>query len=79
MPVIVEDKCKGCKLCIPVCPVDAFKPVSKKLVTIDQDVCVECYVCVRKNACPFGAIEQVDLSGTMRTSVTFFATSCGEI
>lgn len=73
MPVIVEDKCKGCKLCIPVCPVDAFKPVSKKLVTIDQDVCVECYVCVRKNACPFGAIEQVDLSGTMRNFSHFLS------
>ncbi len=73
MPVIVEDKCKGCKLCLPVCPVDAFKPVTKKLVIIDQDVCVECYVCVRKNACPFGAIETVDLSGSLRNFSHFLS------
>lgn len=73
MPVIVEEKCRGCNLCIPVCPVDAFKPAGKKLVAIDQDVCVECYVCLRKKACPFDAIEPADLSESMRNFSHFLS------
>lgn len=72
MPVVVEDKCKGCKLCIPVCPVDAFTQVSKRLVVIDQEKCVECYVCLRKEACPHGAIEPTELD-TLRNFAHFLS------
>lgn len=73
MPVINEEKCKGCKLCIPYCPMDAFTVVSKKKVVIDQDRCTECYVCVRKQICPFGAIEKVNLEGTLRNFSHFLS------
>ena len=63
MPIIVEDQCKGCRLCIPYCPVDAFQVVSKKKVAIDQDRCVECYVCLRKEVCPSGAIVPTESGG----------------
>lgn len=66
MPVIVEEKCRGCRLCIPYCPMDAFQVVSRKKVAIDQEKCVECYVCVRKEVCPHEAIERVDITGTLR-------------
>jgi NAD-dependent dihydropyrimidine dehydrogenase PreA subunit len=66
MAVIVEEKCTGCRLCMPYCPVDAFRVVDRKKVAIDQDACVECYVCVRKNVCPKDAIETTDLEGTLR-------------
>ena len=66
MAVIVEEKCTGCRLCMPYCPVDAFRVVDRKKVVIEQDVCVECYVCVRKGVCPKGAIEATDLEGTLR-------------
>ena len=72
MPVVVEDKCLGCKLCIPVCPVDAFKPVTKRLVQIDQDSCVECYICLRKEACPHGAIVPTELD-TLRNFAHFLS------
>ena len=34
---------------------------SKRHVVIDQDACVECYVCLRKEACPHGAIVPTEL------------------
>ncbi|MGE5618562.1 MAG: 4Fe-4S binding protein [Sphingomonadaceae bacterium] len=73
MPVINEEKCKGCRLCVPYCPVDAFVVVSKKKVAIDRDKCVECYVCVRKEVCPHGAIERVDLEGSLRNFSHFLS------
>lgn len=73
MPVIVEEKCKGCRLCIPYCPMDAFTVVDRKTVVIDQDKCVECYVCIRKEVCPHGAIEPVPLEGTLRNFSHFLS------
>ncbi len=73
MPIINEEKCKGCRLCIPYCPMDAFTVVSKNRVSIDQDRCVECYVCVRKEVCPHGAIEKVDLEGSLRNFSHFLS------
>lgn len=73
MPVVIEEKCKGCQLCVPVCPVDAFRVVSRKLVVIDQDACVECYVCLRREVCPRGAIEPQDLSGSLRNFAHFLS------
>ncbi len=72
MPVVIEDKCKGCKLCIPVCPVNAFKAVTKRLVVIDPDVCVDCYVCLRKEACPHDAIVPTELD-TLRNFAHFLS------
>ena len=73
MPVINEEKCKGCRLCIPYCPMDAFVVVSKQRVAIDQEKCVECYVCVRKEVCPNGAIERVNLEGSLRSFSHFLS------
>lgn len=52
-----EDKCKGCELCVPVCPVNiiymaehlnvmGFRPAT---VTA-QDKCISCALCARM--CP---------------------------
>ncbi len=73
MPVIIEEKCKGCRLCIPYCPMDAFQVVNRKKVAIDQDKCVECFVCVRKEVCPHGAIERVELEGSLRNFSHFLS------
>ena len=51
---IINDKCKGCTLCIKVCPTNAITGKVKELHVIDQDKCVKCGVCVEK--CKFGAI-----------------------
>ena len=51
---ILEDKCKMCTLCKPVCPVDCISGERKVLHVIDQDACIKCNACLEK--CPFGAI-----------------------
>ena len=56
-PVYIEEKCKQCGLCYPVCPEDAI-PVCKVSLNrkdFDFDYCKGCGVCAK--VCPFGAIE----------------------
>jgi ferredoxin len=62
------NKCVLCGSCVDVCPVDAIKSVSRKEngrniieTTIDQDECVECYVCYRSGICSKEALEIVPL------------------
>ena len=56
-PIWIEEKCKQCGLCFPVCPDDAI-PVTKdqKRTDFNYDVCKGCMVCLK--ACPFNAIEK---------------------
>jgi NAD-dependent dihydropyrimidine dehydrogenase PreA subunit len=61
MAVINEEKCIGCKICQTYCTVDAIGFDGDKC-TIDPDLCVECYVCLRQKVCPQDAIEPVELS-----------------
>ena len=56
-PVWVEEKCKQCGLCFPVCPDNAI-PVCKdslKRTDYNYDYCKGCGVCAK--VCPFAAIE----------------------
>ena len=59
---INPDKCVGCQTCVPYCPVEAIKyqPTQKKC-EIQEDECVECYVCYRAKICPKEAFEMVPL------------------
>lgn len=54
-PVIIEEKCKGCGLCIRKCPVDAITGEKKKPHTIDEKKCINCGACFE--ACRLEAIE----------------------
>ncbi|NLA69503.1 MAG: 4Fe-4S binding protein [Clostridiales bacterium] len=54
-PVFIEDKCKQCLLCVPVCP-DSCIPVKDGVRgEFDYNHCKGCGICVK--SCPFGAIE----------------------
>jgi len=50
------DLCKGCRLCVGVCPKHAIIPlteVNKKgyeIIKVDQDLCIGCGMCYRM--CP---------------------------
>ena len=54
-PVFIEDKCKQCLLCAPVCPDSSIPVVDGKRLDFDYDHCKGCGICAA--ACPFGAIE----------------------
>lgn len=53
-PVYVEENCKQCLLCTPVCPDSAIPVQDKKRGAFDYDHCKGCGICVK--ACPFDAI-----------------------
>ena len=60
--IILEDKCNGCNLCIPYCPVSAIIEAPEKgIVTIIEDECAECGVCYKSEVCPVDAIYPQDL------------------
>lgn len=53
-PVFIEEKCKQCLLCCPVCP-DVCIPVENGVRgEFDYDHCKGCGICAK--VCPFGAI-----------------------
>jgi NAD-dependent dihydropyrimidine dehydrogenase PreA subunit len=58
-PVIFTDKCKGCNLCVEVCPIDVYIPNPRKgspPVILHPDECWYCGTCVNVCNVP-GAIE----------------------
>ncbi|UCH57364.1 MAG: 4Fe-4S binding protein [Candidatus Bathyarchaeota archaeon] len=57
---IDEGNCTRCRSCIIYCPVSAIK-TGENRVLIDQDLCVECGVCLKSGACKFDALHQPPL------------------
>lgn len=56
MAVFIDrEKCKGCGLCVDVCPIQAITTVQDEFV-IDQSRCNECLLCLEE--CPNKAIYQ---------------------
>ena len=56
-PVWIQENCKQCGLCFPVCPDNAIPVCSESLkrTDFDYDYCKGCGVCAK--VCPFKAIE----------------------
>ncbi|RJQ65289.1 MAG: 4Fe-4S dicluster domain-containing protein [Desulfobacteraceae bacterium] len=58
--IIDSEDCIACESCVPYCPVGAIA-VDDSYAKIDQDLCVECGVCLRAEVCPTDAISQPEL------------------
>ena len=69
MAVILKDKCIGCRICQKYCTVDAIKYADGKCY-IDQNECVDCYVCLRQKVCPHGAMAPAKLDTFTNSSLT---------
>ena len=54
IPAYIEDKCKHCMLCVPVCPDSSIPVESGKRLDFDFIHCKGCGICYK--VCPFGAI-----------------------
>ncbi len=54
--VMETERCKGCLLCVSVCPVGALSPSGElgekgyETVKVDEDKCIQCGSCYRM--CP---------------------------
>ena len=59
-PVFIEEKCKQCLLCYPVCPDSSIPVVDKERLDFDFEHCKGCGICVK--VCPFDAIDFVEES-----------------
>lgn len=53
VPVVDEDKCVGCQLCVKACPIGNIKIENKKAV-INDDTCNHCGRCI--SSCNLGAL-----------------------
>jgi NAD-dependent dihydropyrimidine dehydrogenase PreA subunit len=49
-----EKKCRGCGMCLEVCPHEVFEMNPRHAVILNRDACMECGACSRN--CPFEAI-----------------------
>jgi len=56
-PVFIEDKCKQCMLCAPVCPDSSIPVKDGKRLDFDYYHCKGCGICAK--VCPFNAIEMI--------------------
>ena len=53
-PKLRKELCKGCGLCVEVCPASALA-LSERLVEFDYRACIRCYCC--QEMCPEGSIK----------------------
>lgn len=63
-PIFLEDKCKQCLLCAPVCPDMSIPVTAGKRGDFNFDFCKGCGICAQ--VCPFKAIEMTSVESEER-------------
>lgn len=61
------NKCKGCGVCVNICPAQAISLI-ERIANIDSRRCIECGRCI--NVCPVGAISFTPAYSDMSFSKT---------
>lgn len=54
MPVVRQQACSGCGVCMYYCPEEAISMTENRAAVIDQDKCSDCGKCIE--ICPRGTI-----------------------
>lgn len=52
---IDADKCRGCGMCLSVCPRNVLAKIGARVIVQERDACLECGACA--NNCPFEAAQ----------------------
>ena len=57
-PIINEDECSGCGICVDACENGVLELVDDKAAVVNDDECTACATCMEE--CPMGAIEEIE-------------------
>lgn len=57
-PIINEDECSGCGICVDVCTEGVIELVDDVASAVNEDNCTACATCMEE--CPMGAIEEIE-------------------
>ncbi len=56
-PVIDDDECIGCGICVDTCSQEVLEVVDGHADAVNEDSCIACGDCVEE--CPMGAISEI--------------------
>jgi len=57
-PIIDEDECSGCGICVDACPDSVLELVEDVAQPVNEDDCTGCGTCMEE--CPMGAITEIE-------------------
>lgn len=57
-PIIDQDECSGCDVCVDACPEGVLELVGDVAEPVNEYDCTGCETCVEE--CPMGAIPEVE-------------------
>ena len=57
-PIINQDDCSGCGVCVDTCPQNVIELVGDVAEAVNEDDCTGCESCLEE--CPMGAITEVE-------------------
>ncbi|ACU93797.1 dissimilatory sulfite reductase (desulfoviridin), alpha/beta subunit [Cryptobacterium curtum DSM 15641] len=56
-PIISEEECIGCGICVDACPQEVLEVIGGIAATENEDACIACGDCLEE--CPMAAITEI--------------------